>query len=553
MARTRELTAREKDFAWRVARNEDPSSAMIRAGYARSYVRGNGSSHLLRRPLIKAEIERCRVIEDTNEKTPIQVDLSELPEELQRVFNSKALTGEQLEELKKCADPESGLFYWLKHYCWTWDRARKRKAEYPLWPFQRAFLKELEKQGCILVEKSRDLMVTWTVCEYMLWHVQFDPYWTGFATSRREAEVDNGGAAATTASIFGRIRFSWMEQPAWLRTALKFSHLKIVNQEEGMHTEITGESANPHVGRSSDVFFKWGDEFALVEQSEKAHAAMLGGGFNTLLYTSTSNLTGNEFYRLRSKKDSGFRILRYSWEDRPDRNEKWYAAKSASMTSEQKAKELDIQYEITGPALIWKKFDPRIHVRSHDDMPMNVGIGLMFFDEGYAHPGALYYGYFWGGVLYVVGEIYKAGVQLMHPEVLRDEMDKDWVGYVEDMIEKFGPIETICVGHESRGFEDILTARGHSVYRVGKDHLNRIRIVDEMLGSNGNGHPGLLIDEECVELRKEIPKFKWKVVNGLLQDYPAGGVDHGCDSLQCVAEYLRRDDDNDGDNWVSAI
>ena len=547
------ISKRERDFAMRVARGEDPVAAMIKAGYSKGTARANGAAFLLRRPRIKEEIERFKSIQGTL-KTADRPVYDGLVPELQAVLAEKPLTGEQVEEIKKCADKETGIFYWLKHYVWTWDRANKRKARYPLWPYQREFLTELEKGGKILVEKSRDLMVTWTVCEYMLWHLQFDPYWTGFATSRREAEVDNGGASSTTVSIFGRIRFSWAAQPPWLRMDLRYSHLKIANQENGMFTELTGESANPNVGRSADVFFKWGDEFALVEQSEKAHASMIGGGFHTLLYTSTSNLTGNEFYRLRSKKDSGFRVLRYAWSDRPDRDLKWDKEKTASMTAEQRAKEIDIKYELTGPQRIWGYFDPRIHVVPASEMPSNVGVGIIGYDEGYAHPGALYYARYWNQTLYIVDEVYKSKVQLLNPEPLRDEMETDWVGYIEQLIDKHGDVEAICVGPESRGFEAILTARGYRVYRVGRERLDRIRTVDGLFRGNGKGQPGILINEECVELLREIPNYKWKSVNGLLQDRPADSVDHACDALQYIAEYVMVEHEEvESPEWVSQI
>jgi len=463
------------------------------------------------------------------------------------------MTPEQIEELKKCANGLEGLFYWAKKYATTWDRANKRKRLYPLWDFQKEFLAELEEGGLILVEKSRDVMVTWTVCLHMFWHIQFDPFWTGFATSRREAEVDNGGERSTTGSIFGRLRFLWKEQPDWLKMDLRFSHLKIVNQEEDMYTEITGESANPDVGRSSDVYFKWGDEFALVEHSEKAHAAMVGGGFNTLVYTSTSNLGGNEFHRLRSRQGSGFRVLRYSWKLRPDRDEEWYKNKVATMTEEQRAKELDIQYEVVGPRKVWSQFDSRIHTCQAKDLPHGAGRAAISLDEGFAQPGAMYYARYWQGTMYVFEEVYKAGIQLVLPPDTRTASNKDWIAYIEDLVDRHGPIEVVCLGFESRGFEAVLISKGYKVYRVGKDRLGRIRQVTSLMPVNPKGKPGLVISDECVNLLREIPDYQWKSVSGVIQDRPQGGNDHGCDSLQQLAEYFLLPEEVQENRWVSTL
>jgi len=521
----------ESDFALHVSQGVKPTEAMRLAGYAEATIKTYGAKFLFRRPRVRRRIAELR---------------GEAPEKGDGLYQKiETLNAHDKKEFEACTDGFNGLLYWLENYVWTWDKANKKQSPYPMWKFQKQFLKELNKGGKILLEKSRDLMVTWTVCEYMLWHEQFDPFWSGFATSRREAEVDNGGGRSTTTSIFGRIRFSYDRQPEWMKMNLRFGHLKIVNMEPGMIAEIAGESANPNVGRSSDVYFKWGDEFALVEQSEKAHASMMGGGFHTLLYTSTSNLTGNEFFRLRSRPDSGFRVLTYTWKDRPDRDKKWYKEKASGMTEEQRAKELDIKYELTGPNRVWPDFDPRLHIQEASKLPAGVGRAAIGFDEGFANPGAMYYARYYNDSLYILDEIYKARIQPVGGS------GQDWLGYIKELEDKHGPVEAISIGHESQTLESLLTSHGYTVYRVGKDLSNRIRLIARLLATQTDDGMGLMISEECTKLLWEMPRYHWRTIRGVRLDKPYGEHDHACTAIQALAEYFLEASDDEVGDWES--
>lgn len=484
------------------------------------------------------------------------------------------LTPAQRDEVGRCII--DGPWYWLQNYVHTFDKPRNRTRKYPGWPYLKDYVNELHNrekirqalvasnvpedeisipQQNLIVEKSRDMMITWTTAAYMTYCVSFIPDWSGFTVSRRQNEVDDGGEAATTDSIFGMIRFIWSNIPDWMRADLAFSLLKIRNIEQDMNSYITGESANPNAGRGKSVSFKWADEFAFMPQSNKMHAAMSGGNYGTLLYTSTANFAGNEFYDLRHNPNSGFKILTFRYTMRPDRDEAWGEKKRLQLGDIRWATEYGILYEFTTDRNVFPRYSPSIHTVQHEDMVLE-GEPYVGFDEGMSDPGCALFCLKDGDMLKVVDEVYEKGI---HPRVtddLRDSGVTDWMMIVEGLCRKYGfePKDvTVCIGHTSgmEGLADHFKLAKFKTHTADKDKIGRIRILDRLMIYTGLNKPRLQISKQCEKLMWELPRFERAVVNGQIMEYPRKhSADHACDGLMAVAQYLFPDevffDDN---NW----
>ena len=82
-----------------------------------------------------------------------------------------------------------------------------------LFPYQKQIIYKLleaeqsNEEHTILVDKPREMGITWIVAAYFYWRWLFTPNWSGFILSRKEDEVDQGDNNPD-ASIFGKIR--WM-------------------------------------------------------------------------------------------------------------------------------------------------------------------------------------------------------------------------------------------------------------------------------------------------------------------------------------------------------
>lgn len=243
-------------------------------------------------------------------------------------------------ELFEC---RNDAFYFLTHYVHTIDQADGNTKLFPEWDYIDEILAKISQPGDFFLEKSRDMMVSWTVMGFMLHHLVFFKDWAGFAISRKQDEVDDGGQNSTPESLFGRIRYMHARLPDWMRPQFDFSKLRIRNLETNSY--VTGESANPNSGRNVACSFKFADEFAFLPKNDQVqiNRSMRFGSYQTLLYVTTPD--PNTFAEKISKQGKGFEKIQIHWSLHPDRDEEWFKEKTRGSSEDDIAAELNLSYE----------------------------------------------------------------------------------------------------------------------------------------------------------------------------------------------------------------
>ena len=165
---------------------------------------------------------------------------------------------------KRC---ELDVVYFIDNFVWTFD-PRKEPSDLPfkLYPFQesaaREILSAIETGEDILIEKSRDMGLSWLVCAIFVWIFVFRKGYNTLIGSRKEDLVDELGNLST---LFEKLRFTLRWLPFWLKPEgyiekRHASFLKLLNPENG--NSITGESSNPNFGRGGRYKAVLLDEFA---------------------------------------------------------------------------------------------------------------------------------------------------------------------------------------------------------------------------------------------------------------------------------------------------
>ena len=205
----------------------------------------------------------------------------------------------------------ASLVHYRKHpadfiddWLWTYDpRRTDGPANMPfiLWPRQREYIawlqERLETKTGGLVEKSRDMGVTYLNLAFTLWLWLFHPGSKVSFGSRKEALVDRIGDPD---SIFEKARMMLRllpEEflPAGYSEGTDATFAKIVNRQNG--ATITGE-AGDNIGRGGRSRLYFVDESAFVERPERVDAA-LSQNTDVRIDVSTPNGNGNPFYRKR--------------------------------------------------------------------------------------------------------------------------------------------------------------------------------------------------------------------------------------------------------------
>lgn len=214
-----------------------------------------------------------------------------------------------------------------------------RQKEFVLWVLDRM---DYQEEG--IVEKSRDMGISWLCLAIAWWLWTFHPGAKVAFGSRVERLVDKAGDPD---SLFEKFRIMVRMLPNELKP-IGFSMkdhaptLKAINPENG--ATLTGEGGE-NIGRGGRNSVYFIDESAFVENQEKVDRA-LSQNCPTRIHVSTVNGMGNMF----AKKRHGGKhpVFIFDWREDPRKTLEWYALMQATMEPEALAQEVDRNYDATG-------------------------------------------------------------------------------------------------------------------------------------------------------------------------------------------------------------
>lgn len=192
-----------------------------------------------------------------------------------------------------------------------------------------------------LVEKSRDMGVSWLCVGFAAWMWSFYPDSVVGFGSRKEEYVDKLGDPK---SLFWKLRtfidFLPPEfQPAGWDSKKHAPFMRAINPETA--AAIVGE-AGDNIGRGNRTSIYFKDESAFYERPDGIDAA-LSQTSNCKIDVSTPNGAGNPFYR---KRHGGkLPVFVFDWRDDPRKDEDWYRDQCAKLEAHIVAQEIDRDYE----------------------------------------------------------------------------------------------------------------------------------------------------------------------------------------------------------------
>jgi phage terminase large subunit len=254
--------------------------------------------------------------------------------------------GRQALELAYCAiDP----VHWFNRWAWTFDPrllAQGLPAFIPfdLFPRQEDYIRWLkereagQEQG--LVEKSRDAGVSWIDAGYAVHGYLFRPGFVCGFGSRKLELVDTIGDPD---SIFEKIRILLRNLPAWMMPAgfswkVHDNFCKLIHPSTG--ATLNGEGGDD-IGRGGRASLYFVDEAAFLARASKVDAA-LSQTSNVLIWVSTPNGPGNQFYKKRF--GGKIAVFIFDWREDPRKDDAWYEKQKATLDPVVLAQEVDRDY-----------------------------------------------------------------------------------------------------------------------------------------------------------------------------------------------------------------
>lgn len=217
------------------------------------------------------------------------------------------MSNEELEELSRLTAVEevkrasTDLFYYLENMVWTLDEHDEKQPIKPL-PMHKRYLQELAyhflHEQLLLVEKSRQMMVTWVMVACHLWDAQFHEGRRIFFQSKKEMDANH---------LVDRAKFIYENYPEPYKSVIHSefpirrptAYLKLEFGKQ--NSIIQGTPQGSDVLRQYTASRIFSDEAAFQDKAEESWIAakptVVGGG--SVAMVSTPNFK-NFFYLVRS-------------------------------------------------------------------------------------------------------------------------------------------------------------------------------------------------------------------------------------------------------------
>lgn len=269
------------------------------------------------------------------------------------------------------------LLFYVNTFWWTYD---PRLSECPVipfisYPFQDdgflAIRDAIEEGHDLVIEKSRDMGVSWMICGTYEWKWHFYNDLSFMMVSRKEDLVDKTG---NMDALFQKVDFIHEHLPRWMLPNMVRQRLHLENLDTG--SCIDGESTNSDAARGGRKTSLLLDEFAFVE-NDYSIIAGTRDVTKCRIVNSSSGGYGNAFYDIVTNPK--WPKLRFHWTLHPKKNQhlryvngkptnEWYEAELARcLDPREAARELDIDYTASDSVF----FDVNVleRVRAEDIRP----------------------------------------------------------------------------------------------------------------------------------------------------------------------------------------
>lgn len=190
---------------------------------------------------------------------------------------------------------QDGLFF-LK-FVWTRDESDPLQSVKPFpvhKPYVRELWKILHQNPLVAIAKSRQMLVSWTVCAFCVWWARFHPHAAIYWQTQRQEDADEmvctaGGGHA------GRMQFIERHLPSWLQVKRHETHGNIQYEPNGSMIQALAGGANQIRGKVASIIVE--DEFAHQEEARGVYtsvAPIIQRG-TRFIAISTPNGRGNVF------------------------------------------------------------------------------------------------------------------------------------------------------------------------------------------------------------------------------------------------------------------
>ena len=277
---------------------------------------------------------------------------------VKKAYARESYNEQQLEEFMKCADPETGPFYFMSNFFYI-QHPMKGRMLYKPFEYQERLIETYHHYRFSISMMPRQTGKSTSAAGYLLWYAMFKPDSTVLVAAHKYAGAQE---------IMQRVRYAYESCPDHIRAGVVSYNKGSLEFDNG--SRIVAQTTTENTGRGMSISLLYADEFAFVrptiaKEFWTAISPTLATGGGAII-TSTPNSDEDQFaflWKGANKMEdahgnptnvgmNGFRAYRAFWHEHPDRDEAWAQEQRAALGEDRFRREMDCEFIINDETLI---------------------------------------------------------------------------------------------------------------------------------------------------------------------------------------------------------
>lgn len=246
--------------------------------------------------------------------------------------------------------------YYIETFLKTFDpRKKKKDISFTLYDYQADLVRDMADRirngQDLFIEKSRDMGVSWTVLALLHWFWSFTEQFQCLIGSRKQDYVDNWQLD----SLFGKLDYLNQHSPIKPKGFNPKEHrtyMKLVNPDA--NSVILGESANPNFARAGRYNVVLFDELAFWQFAQNSWEA---AGDSSPCRIAITTPPAQPHFSKALRNSGVVDVKTLHWRLHPEKDEEWYEHEKARRSSEEVAREIDINWEGSLEGIVYQEID----------------------------------------------------------------------------------------------------------------------------------------------------------------------------------------------------
>lgn len=427
------------------------------------------------------------------------------------------MTPDEAKELTRCyRDP----WHFLINHVWTQDPARG-VARFPDYEFLQTLISNAEMHMSLLVPKSRQMVITWSVVAYFVWRALFRGPGVFLFISRNERCAEE---------LLLRAQFVLDHLPQYMQPKRRANSREEISLS-GVGSRILSLPATPDAPRMHSPAGVFWDEMAFTPFDEQIWGALkpaLESGGRFIGVSTSAGPTGLFYRLLQDAEEIGFHTMKIHYHSHPERNDEWERHARRGLSVERWAQEMEISFEF-GSNLVYSEFNPERHIlpeywRARADWPVYRAI-----DFGYHHPFVLW-----------IQET-PQGELIVFDEWAGEDQTTEQMLYAIERIDQSHGLDELCMhwtacdpagaAIQDTGISSVDTLRHAGIkLRYRPSHIHAGVVLLKSFLEDARGSIRLRFTPRCKKTLADITAYRW--ATGREEPLKNGQCDHSMDALR---------------------